>query len=117
MEAKFLEIRDKATFMPALAVRISGDDGYIPSRAGYGQPMILLHFLEHPKAHYDAYCWGDRTKHTAHRHIEKNWDSIKNEDVIDVEFILGETTEPKKSERYDVIDIEFILGETTEPKK
>ena len=36
---------------------------------------------------------------TAHEHIILNWDQLKDGDVIDVEFILGETKVKKDSER------------------
>ena len=43
---------------------------------------------------------GDtRTKPVAHQFIEKNWSTLKDGDVVDVQFILGETAEPKRSER------------------
>jgi hypothetical protein len=37
----------------------------------------------------------------AHQHIEQNWDLLNDGDVVDVEYILGETSEPKRSERFD----------------
>jgi hypothetical protein len=36
----------------------------------------------------------------AHHHIYEKWDSLEDGDVVDVEFILGETTKPKLSEKY-----------------
>lgn len=101
MEAKLLEIRDKATFMPALAIQISGADGYLAMRAGYGRPLILLIFLVDNRGNYDPYQWRDRTRQVSHAYIQENWSEIKQDDVIDVEFIMGETTEPKESERCD----------------
>jgi hypothetical protein len=35
---------------------------------------------------------------TAHAHILQNWHSLTSGDVIDVEFILGESKQPKESE-------------------
>ena len=35
----------------------------------------------------------------AHQFIESNWSKLKDGDVIDVEFIVGETDRPKISER------------------
>jgi hypothetical protein len=50
---------------------------------------------------YDPYHWprDPRTKPYAHVYIEAHWHDLKDGDVIDVEFILGETTSPKVSER------------------
>jgi hypothetical protein len=39
----------------------------------------------------------------AHRYIEENWNALSDGDVIDVEFILGETKEKKISERYETV--------------
>jgi hypothetical protein len=38
---------------------------------------------------------------TAHLHIRDQWESIADGDVVDVEFILGETSVKKVSERLD----------------
>ena len=50
---------------------------------------------------YDPFSWtgGGRTIREAHRYIEEHWSELKSGDVIDVEYILGEATAPKKSER------------------
>jgi hypothetical protein len=34
----------------------------------------------------------------AHHWIIEHWDELKDSDVVDVEFILGETQQPKVSE-------------------
>lgn len=48
----------------------------------------------------DPFDWNDRTMHTAHEWITKHFHTLKNGDVVDVEFILGETKVPKRSERF-----------------
>jgi len=50
------------------------------------------------KASADPYFWGDRTFTTAHFYITQEWAQLTSGDVVDVEFILGERTEPKLSE-------------------
>jgi hypothetical protein len=53
---------------------------------------------------YDPYDWrGARTKPNAHLWITEHWHEIADGDVIDVQFILGETAVPKCSEREPVI--------------
>jgi uncharacterized GH25 family protein len=47
----------------------------------------------------DPSLWSDRTFAVAHKWIIAHWWDIHPGDVIDVEFILGETKEKKKSER------------------
>lgn len=113
MKTKLFEIRDRGTFMPAMATQVRGSDekeiyllkssGFSNSNAGGFTPLIILHFLELNEAHYDAYHWEDRTRFTAHQYIQENWEKLKSGDVIDVEYILGETTEPKMSQRAEEI--------------
>lgn len=101
MEIKQLEIRDEATCISALAIAISGNDGYLMRRAGYGSQCIFLVHLSAKTGTYDPYAWQDgRTMGVAHRHIIENWNSIQNEDVIDVQFILQETKAIAVSERF-----------------
>jgi hypothetical protein len=122
MQAKALEIRDDGTFIPALAVDMnpSAPNGpyspnaeilraqqYLLRRCGYacdGRPNILVTHLDGngSPATNDPYHWGGRTWPVAHDYIIKNWDRLKDGDVVDVEFILGETKAPKVSERMAV---------------
>ena len=96
---KLFEIRDRATFIPAMAIQVSGEDGYLMRRAGFQSPMVYLVALATERACYDPYNWGNRTMANAHNYIAENWDQLGDGDVIDVEFILGETTAPKRSEQ------------------
>ena len=110
MEAKTIEVRDRGTFVPVLAVRLdpAGEaDRYLLARAGYGTELIdqeryviLIRIEGKMEAHYDPIDWGSqtRTMPTAHQHLIDHWDEIESGGVIDVEFILGETDEPKRSE-------------------
>ena len=117
MEVKLFEIRDRGTFIPVMAVRLivneMGDAGevefFLLRRAGYSkdqilisqaEPYIILCKLDGIEAQYDPFAWPNRrTMGTVHRHIIDLWQELKSGDVIDVEFLLGETQTPKKSER------------------
>jgi hypothetical protein len=110
MEAKTLEVRDSMTFIPVLAVRLwpnNEEDCYLLSRAGYGRTeadqiggdYVLLTRLDGGLCYYDPLMWGNRTLGCAHAYIRNFWDELKTGQVIDVEFILGETDTPKESER------------------
>lgn len=114
MKTKALELRDKGTFIPLLAIEMrpkipDAEGGWLEQhwllrRAGYDceRPLIMItHMHGGHKAHYDPYSWNDRTYHVAHDFIEKNWAELKDGDVIDVEFILGESKTPKVSEKLD----------------
>lgn len=105
MEVKLFELRDRGTFIPAIAVLMESDDPsehYLLRRAGYGvsQRLALLTNLNGgSRAEYDAYAWGSEPWRSAHDYINNHWDELKTGDVLDGEFIRGETTAPKQSER------------------
>lgn len=104
MEQKLLEIRDAATCIPVLCTSICGADGYLARRAGYGEKQhIFVTKLVHGETQRDPYAWqvsDGRTMHEAHKYIEQHWRRLHHCDVIDVEFILGETKVKKESEVY-----------------
>ena len=96
MKVKLLEIRDSATFLPCFAMENTADNEaqhYLLRRAGYGPgvPLITFGYLDaaRGKCFYDPYDWRDRTMKTAHDYISNHWEELKDGDVIDVEFILG----------------------------
>jgi len=106
MEVKVLEVRDRNTFIPVICIRPVPDNEaqrYLLRRDGYSgeatERCIIMIDAQCRGVAYDPYEWRDvRTKRTAHYWIERNWHELKDGDVIDVEFILGETKEPKVSE-------------------
>jgi hypothetical protein len=111
MEIKCLEIRDCGTFIPVICIRPVADneaqrwllwrDGY---RADVTETCIIMIDAQCRGAAYDPYDWGGRTKPVAHDYIARNWHQLSDGDVIDVEFILGETREPKLSEREEALE-------------
>lgn len=108
MNVKLFEIRDSATFIPAIAVELvpaDSQDIYLYRRAGYSlyERYILLARLDGGPMNYDQYDWTNRTMKSAHIHMILHWDELKSGEVIDVQFILGETDKPKISEREEVL--------------
>lgn len=124
MQVKAIEIRDRNTFIPALAVLLrpvfvpalgehshtvresSEAEKYLLRRAGYTSPdaySVLLVRMDAdggPKqASADPYGWGGRTFPAVHQWLEQHWGEVTSGQVVDVEFILGESKEPKPSER------------------
>jgi hypothetical protein len=107
MEIKCLEIRDRGTFIPVICLRPVAEneaqryllrrDGY---RADHSEPCIIMIDAQCRGVAYDPYDWINdaRTKREAHHYIRENWHDLRDGDVIDVEYILGETTEKKVSE-------------------
>ena len=121
MIVKAIEIRDRHTFIPALAVQMvpslrlkEDDEGdrerYLLRRAGYtlgpgDVPCVILCRMDvngrEQQASHDPYEWGahDRTFQVAHQHIIDHFDELESGAVIDVEYLLQESKQPKKSER------------------
>lgn len=114
MEVKLIEVRDRGTFMPMLAIRLfprTEEERYLLARAGYGHSpddqgeYVLLSRLDGGQINHDPYAWGEgmsRTCGTAHHWLLGHWREIISGDVLDVEYVLGETTAPKVSERLQV---------------
>jgi hypothetical protein len=110
MEIKCLEIRDSMTFIPVICIRpvpTNEAQRYLLRRDGYrgdaSETCIIMIDAQCRGVAYDCYDWpgGSRTKKHAHHFIAEHWHELSDGDVIDVEFIMGVTTEPKKSERVE----------------
>lgn len=107
MEVKTLEIRDAMTFIPVICIRPTPDNEaqrYLLRRDGYrgdeGEHCIIMIDAQCHGCSYDPYEWGgSRTKGQAHHFIAEHWHELKDGDVVDVQFILGETPSAKLSER------------------
>jgi hypothetical protein len=109
MEIKCLEIRDSMTFIPVICIRpVAENEGqrYLLRRDGYAadetEHCIIMIDAQCRGVAYDCYDWpgGSRTKKHAHNFIAEHWHELKDGDVVDVQFIIGETTERKISERW-----------------
>lgn len=116
---KFVEIRDRGTFIPAMAIRldpVSEEERWLLARAGYGEDVdtqrgyVLLIQIDggSGRSECDPYEWArlrysrrasGRTMASAHVYMLQHWDSLASGDVIDVEYLLGETKTKKTSER------------------
>jgi hypothetical protein len=113
IESKVLEIRDKGTFIAALAIRMQGTNPtqqYYFNRCGFPKDgtSITLMCLYDQRATNDPYEWGSlgkgaRTLQVAHNFILDCFDALSDGDVIDVETILGETETSKVSERFSCV--------------
>ena len=111
MEVKWLEIRDRGTLIPAFAFTTAqfyeAKDAGLIKQAGFaiGEHYVILGRFHESAMNWDSEEWGDvrasppeRTMTVAHRWISRNWAGIQSGDVIDVEFILGDTDRPKTSD-------------------
>jgi hypothetical protein len=99
---KLFEIRDVGTFIPAMAILVctEGED-YLLRRSGFGPYTVILIHLQTGECQFDPYDWSNRTMKEVHNYIYNQFASLENEQVIDVEWILGIVDKPKVSERYD----------------
>jgi hypothetical protein len=111
---KIVEIRDRATCIPAFAIRLlpeQEEEIFLFKHAGYrsiANPCIMLISIAVPQ-HCARYSgdWSTgrgRSMRIAHEWIEKKFEEIVNCQVIDVEFILGEVDKPCKSIIYEYLD-------------
>lgn len=105
METKILELRDRATFIPVVAIYLdyhnaSEEERYLLGSTGWGGgPWLMLaklidfNFTDY----YTSQVWMNR----AHDHIKENWHSIPNYAVVDMEFVRGESVAPKQPQRLE----------------
>ena len=110
LETKIIEIRDRGTFLSAVATVIIPDNSaefYPVRRAGIPvyTSYLTLTILQYNETFHDQFQADVRNQRTfgvIYRHLMKSWDSHKSGDVLDVSFILNETSTPKISERLTV---------------
>ncbi len=110
MEVKCLEVRDDRTFIPVICIRPVPDNEeqrYLLRRDGYvgdsSETCIILIAAQCRGCAYDPYDWPNargRTIPFAHKWIGDHWHELRDGDVVDVEFLIGETERPKASERF-----------------
>jgi len=96
------------TFIPVICIRPVAENErqrYLLRRDGYRaddtEYCIILIDAQCRGVAYDCYDWPgkSRTKKVAHHYIAENWNSLSDGDVVDVEYILGESDTKKLSER------------------
>lgn len=84
-------------------------DQYLLSRAGYGfDPETQASYLclipidggsgMFTTDPFDWYFPGNQTLYHAHVYLQTHFRELPSGSVVDVEFLLGKSTEPKKSE-------------------
>lgn len=113
MKTKMFEVVDRATCLVVVATKMTPEyknDDYDEYEREYNllrkmgfsdfktNPLVLMYSVDHKKGYYTPYEWNSRTMTTAHKYIQDNFDELEQDDVIDVEYVLGETQEIKKSQ-------------------
>jgi hypothetical protein len=125
MVSKIIEIRDSATFIPALAVRLGSPneaERYLLARSGFGRTMehqcnyIVLCKInggEPCAAHIDPFAWGQnpRTMFVAHMYLLNRHQEFERD-----KYWCPSSRAADKHDGFDalpqgaVVDVEYILG-------
>lgn len=118
LETKVFEVRDRCTLIPILATRLFSEDRSnkaerkLVEREGFFEvdlpgknrlPIIIVTKLRTLDTYFSVHdCTNKevgRTLPVAMKYIQAGrWATLRSGDVIDVEFILKETAQPKESE-------------------
>lgn len=114
-QVKLFEIRDEGTTMVCIAIKPDPQDDaerWCYARTGYGTQMheqrkyVLLAPMAGGEGNLtcDPFKHGRaRTMQVAHQYIIDMWHELSSGEVVDVQFIEGETETPKHSEREEVL--------------
>jgi hypothetical protein len=108
MEVKLFEVRDSGTFLPVMVTKFRAhteEEQYLLFRAGgLGNPgaynTFFLELNSCENGSVDPFIHPSDTRKIAHQYIEENWDLLTTGQVVDVQCILGNKTEPSISERF-----------------
>lgn len=111
MKTKLFEVRDSATFIPVIAIKLGSDDEaerYLLAESGYGVTAedqscyVLVSRLNGGRnaLTYNPLDWDSNTMCQAHEHICEMFDQLESGSVIDVEYLRGVSTRPKISQRF-----------------
>lgn len=128
METKAFEVRDRMTCIPVMATAMlphaesdspsaighAESERYLLRKLGYTfadvarDPItVFMARLDGSKASIEPWTWGNdvATLRVAHEYIASHWMLLKSGDVIDCEYIRGETTTIKQPERLSLGDL------------
>lgn len=108
LTTKFFEIRDSVTFIPVIATALvseTREEIYLLRSSGYNNQVntVMVTRLDDCLSANSPFEWPNRTMQVAHAHIEANFHLLESGEVVDVQFILGETDHAKISQRLEVL--------------
>lgn len=104
MISKYFEIRDRGTLIVCRADKFEVKDikeALFLRRGGWSidYPDVVLTTLNGGiQSNYDPFKWNSGTLHEAHLYIRENFDKLTDYQVIDTQYIRGESETPKESE-------------------
>ncbi len=106
-DVKVFELRDRMTTISIMCVRIdlsevTEPDRFIIRRAGWGSNAKAIYMINLSTCQciFEPGRWNSHTYDTAHQYVEEHWDELQGGEVIDAEYIRGESEKPKESERH-----------------
>lgn len=102
IETKMFGVRGNGTFYPVVATKLYSEEDseqFLLDRAGFrgSYVYILLNNIGEQKTNYDPYRWNNSELTVAHKHIEKNFDSLMTGEIIDTQYLEGKVSQPRKS--------------------
>lgn len=106
---KWFEVRDRGTLMSCMAIKLGYDnqaERRCMRQAGFESlGRVVVYWPSDHEASYDPYRFVKhafglpvRTQFEATRYIQENFNELVHGQVVDVEYILGETASPKVTE-------------------
>lgn len=109
MEVKVIEVRDRATFKPVIALKVAPEnerERYLLARSGYGTEseeqnkyIILMNSRKPFNADYSFYdVTPGSTMQVIWLYLIDHWDEVEPGQVLDAEYLRGESDNPKQSE-------------------
>jgi len=106
LKNKLFQVRDSGTNISVLCIEVdlsvtSTFEYQILRRAGYGDQKLIIYvpLVDNSNTStYDPHSHHNRTRILSHKYIIEKWNDLKSGSVIDVEYILGETSEEKHFE-------------------
>lgn len=105
-DVKVFELRDRMTTISIMCIKIdmtevTEPDRFIIRRSGWGSDAKMLYMINLSTCQciFEAGRWNSATYDVAHQYIEEHWYDLKGGEVIDAEYIRGESERPKESER------------------
>ena len=106
MKAKVFEVRDRATMIPVMAVKLAPartTESQLLLRAGFGHDpsgYVITFNVDGGEGQFacNTYDHKGRTMQVAHQFIQEHFDELLSGSVVDVEYVLGEVPQPKVSE-------------------
>lgn len=113
MEAKLFEMFDGDLTTPVLGILLEARvnrETFLLEVAGFERSEILLLVLNSMEIKTNPFEWDNQRMSVAHQYIFLNWAKLRNGEVVDVPFILGESDKKK-----EVADSNYF-GNKFEPK-